>query len=396
MDAKAIKKSLSFLNKIFIVVVVFDILLCWHKGDTDLMMSSVYFLLGLVIARIFIQFEKQELATLCISYTLYFIGFYHVVVVGNHATCYFILIAIPIVGPLMLERNISRYLLFFSSFLLFPLCNYLSGFGLFDNYFFYYGLIPSFISVMYFSKILNEANEEKSLLIEQLKDKNEEILLYSNIMSHDLKAPLRSITGFSELLLKKHPEMSDGDKKLFTYIIDGVNSMRDLINDLLLYSKSNSEEIKLDTINLENLVDEVLATFKFELDDRQVEISKNELGSLLAHKDSLFLVLQNMISNSIKYQPKDENHIPKIKIQHLKEKLKDQIIISDNGIGLEISNKGEIFKPFKRLHSKRDYEGTGLGMSIVSKLIEKHNGIIKVDSEINKGTRFTIELPGAI
>lgn len=359
------------------------------------MLSSIYFLIGLVLARVLIKFEKQELATLCISFTLYFIGFFHVIVIGNHATCYFILIAVPIVGPLMLELQISRFLLFFSSMVLFPLCNYFSGFTLFQNYFFYYGLFPSFLSVLYFTKILKEVNEEKNLLIEQLKDKNEEILLYSNIMSHDLKAPLRSISGFSELLLKKHPDMSEGDKKLFSYIITGVDSMRNLINDLLLYSKSNSEDIKLDTINLENLLDEVLATFQFELQDRQVEITKTDLGNFTGHKDSIFLVLQNMISNSIKYQPKDKEHIPKINIQHLKENQKDQIIISDNGIGLEIDQAKDIFKPFKRLHSKREYEGTGLGMSIVSRLIEKHKGVIKVDSEVNRGTKFTIELPMA-
>lgn len=396
MDSKTIKKSLSFLNKIFIVLVVFDIVLCWYKGDKDLMFSSVYFLIGLLFARVLIKFEKQELATLCISFTLYFIGFYHVIVLNNHTTLYFILIAIPIVGPLMLQYQVSRFLLFFTSLLLFPVCNYYSGFALFENYFFFYGLIPSFISVLYFTKILKDVSEEKNVLIEQLKDKNEEILLYSNIMSHDLKAPLRSITGFSELLLKKHPDMSDGDKKLFSYIISGVDSMRNLINDLLLYSKSNSEDIKLETVNLENLVEEVLSTFKFELENKRVEITKKDLGNLMGHKDSLFLVLQNMISNSIKYQPKDEAHIPKINIEHLKEDHTDQIIISDNGIGLETSKAKDIFTPFKRLHSKRDYEGTGLGMSIVSRLIEKHKGIISVDSEVNKGTKFTIELPAAV
>ena len=230
MEAKEIKKSLNFLNIIFIVLVSLDILICFINDDLLLMLSSVYFLIGLLISRFLIKLEKIELGTLTIAFTLYFIGFYHVIVLGNQATCYFILIAVPIIGPLMLEKQSTRFLLFFSSMLLFPLCNYYSGIPLFENYFFYYGLIPSFISVLYFTKLLKEATEEKSLLIDQLKEKNDEILLYSNMMSHDLKAPLRSITGFSSLLLKKDLNLSEGDKKLFSYIIDGAEAMRNLID----------------------------------------------------------------------------------------------------------------------------------------------------------------------
>jgi len=393
IETGSLRKSVLLLNKIFMLLIVLDIGICWFAESYDFMLSSVILIIGLLLGGLLSRWSKLEYSVLMIALTFYVVGFYHVIVLDNYITCYFILLLAPILAMLLLENLYSKTLLVVASSLLFLLCNYLSGFELLDNYFFYYGLIPASLMMLDYSTKLESLNNENKKTLEKLKEKNEEILLFSNMMSHDLKAPLRSIEGFSSILQKRLPNIDERNQELFSYVIDGVKSMKKLIDDLLLYSKSSIDDYSFEELDLNQLIDNLLVSFNYDIHKSNVKININNLDIIYGHKNSLSLVFQNLISNSIKFQSKLENHIPQIDISQITSSQGYQIIISDNGIGIEAEKIEEIFIPFRRFHSSSQYEGTGLGMSIVSKVIEKHNGTIKVKSKIGEGTTFDILLP---
>lgn len=262
---------------------------------------------------------------------------------------------------------------------------------LLSNYFFYFGLIPSTFTFLHFYEKLNNVTLEKNDLIKDLKERNEEMILYNNMMSHDLKAPLRSINGFAGIL--KNSITNERDKELFNFIIKGGESMSNLIDDLLLYSRSTLEEYEFDVVNIKDVIDEVLIHFKFELEEQNAIIECSGLRSVYANRKTISLVFQNLISNALKYQPKINKQQPLIKITQIAEKGKTKILVNDNGIGIEERHLKRLFNPFVRLHSAHEYDGTGLGLSMVKKIIDKHNGNISVDSKVGAGSTFTIVLP---
>jgi len=313
--------------------------------------------------------------------------------VDDYNTCYFILIVAPIITSLLLQNIYNKVGLIISSSLLFLLCNYLSGLHLFANYFFFYGLIPSSILMIHFYNKLKKLTTENNRLIAELKEKNEETILFSNMMTHDIKAPLRNIKGFSSILEKRLTGLSPTDTEMFSFITQGVDALQKLIDNLLNYSKFSVDNYTLKEVDLEQLIDKLLLTFNYDIDNKNVVIVKSNLSEIHGHEESLFLVFQNLISNAIKYQPKDESHQPLIEIIQTVEQDKNIVFVKDNGIGIDKQKFEEVFMPFKRFHNSSEYEGTGLGMSIVNKVIEKHNGEIAIQSELGKGSTFAISLP---
>ena len=357
------------------------------------MISSLLLISGILASKILFKYDKYEQGIIFLALVFYLIGFYHVLAVGNYHTCYFILMVVPIIASLLLENLYAKIILIISSSLLFLFCNYLLGFPIFENYFFFYGLIPSSALMIHFYNKLMELATEKNMLIKELKEKNEEMSLFSNMMSHDLKAPLKNIGGFNQLLQKKLTGLSPEDLKLFSFINQGVDTLKKLIDNLLHYSRFSGDNYVFKEVDLEPLINKLLLNFKYDITNQNVTIVKSGLSTIHGHEESLLLVFQNLISNAIKYQPKDELHTPHIEIRQKRVQDKNIILIKDNGIGIDQNKFDEIFMPFKRFHASSEYEGTGLGMSIVNKVIEKHNGKIEVKSELGKGSTFSISLP---
>ncbi len=260
--------------------------------------------------------------------------------------------------------------------------------------------VPAFICCFFLNDLLERlhsalraSNIEKGKLLEKLKDQNKELILFNNMMGHDLKAPLRAIDGFSELLQQNLDTTKKEDKENLDYIIQGVADMNDLINNLLYHSKISNSELTFSEFNFEDQINSLISNFHFDIKKQNIQFIKNNLGLVYGDKNSLYHLFQNLISNSIKFQPIDQNHQPTIEISQIKNSEYNIIIVKDNGIGMKESDIKIIFKPFKRLHSSSKYNGTGLGMSIVNRIVEKHQGNIKVESEINVGSTFTISLP---
>lgn len=387
-----ILRVVRVLNIIFIILMSADSLICFLRGNFVYLYPSLLLLGGLLISRIILISNNSDFATFVTLISFHIVGFYHAFYIGNYITCYFILLVAPLLGIFVYKDNKIKILTTALSCLLFPLCNYTVGIPIFSNYFFYFGLIPSVITLYYFNERIAILTKEKNILINDLKNKNDEIILYTDMMSHDLKAPLRSMNGFAGILKKRINNLNEEDKEILDFIIRGGQSMTHLIDDILLYSKSSLEEYEFEEFNLDALIDSILHSFKYDIENNDVQIEKNNLGKIIANKKTMSLVFQNLISNAMKYQPKEDEHKPKIIINQIKEKDNTIVSVEDNGIGMNKDELKEVFSPFVRLHSSQEYEGTGLGLSIVHKIIEKHNGNINVESKEGKGTKFNIQL----
>lgn len=217
-----------------------------------------------------------------------------------------------------------------------------------------------------------------------------ELKQFAFISSHDLQEPLRAISSYIQLLQKKYKGKIDQEAEDFIkYSIQGVNRLQSLIEDLLVYSNLIQREVVAKTINLNDIIPYVLGELKTDIEKSNAVISFSDLPVIMGNSSEMILLFKNLISNSIKYSIID----PKI---HIKCDLKhgDWIIkIKDNGIGIKKDYFDKIFLMFQRLHSREEYPGTGMGLAICKKIVERHKGNIWLKSELGKGTEFIFSLP---
>ncbi|WP_299247149.1 HAMP domain-containing sensor histidine kinase [uncultured Aquimarina sp.] len=240
---------------------------------------------------------------------------------------------------------------------------------------------------------LKEKYEERKIYAEQIDEKNQELVMFSQCMSHDLKSPLNNIKSFASLLqnnIEKESNLEE-NKKFLNFISESAISMSELINDLLMYSNIENYDYSKEIVDLNSLIDEVLSLFQFDLDQNKVEINVEKLPSIQGNNFILNIVFQNLISNAIKYQPKDTTaHHPIINIFSKTDDISSYIYIQDNGIGIEEEYIENLFTPFKRSHNSSEYQGTGLGMYICQRIIKKHNGKIQLKSTSIEGSTFEL------
>jgi len=386
-------RTLNILNTAFVIALILDSILCALTGRWYFMYSSLFLLCGLLLSKIALSQNKNEFASLIVAISFYIAAVYHALVLDNLMTSYFILLCAPIILVVLLNRLYYKIWMLLLSVTLFFVCNFLAGVKLFDNYFFFIGLFPCFFAMLYFYNRLEQLTKEKNELIKQKEESNKEKILYAQMMSHDLKAPLRTICGFSQLLQKK-AQYNEKDKQMFTFIIKATISMESLINDLLDYSKADSNIYKLDKIYTEDLLKESLSIFSLDIKQEKLQIETKNLSNIWANKEAIVTVLQNLISNSLKYKPLDDpKHLVKINIEQKEKTDFSEIIFKDNGVGIEKENIPHLFKPFKRFHTSNEYEGTGLGLSICKKILQKHNGDIEVLHSNDFGTTFVLRFP---
>ena len=245
---------------------------------------------------------------------------------------------------------------------------------------------------------LNNKNEE----LEQL---NKKLQSFAYISSHDLQEPLRKIQTFATRIIEKEVNnLSDNGKDVFNRMQKAAHRMQTLIQDLLTYSRTNTEERKFENTNLNRIVDEVREDLLEELTSKHATIETTVLCEANTIPFQFRQLMHNLIGNSLKFaNPKRPPHI-KIESKIAKgsefnnDKLLPEnkyclIIVTDNGIGFEQQYNEKIFEIFQRLHGKNDYDGTGIGLSIVKKIVENHHGIITATGELHKGATFEIYIP---
>ncbi len=252
---------------------------------------------------------------------------------------------------------------------------------------------------------VEERTAELNSKNEQLETLNKELQSFAYISSHDLQEPLRKIQTFSTRILEsEESKLSDDGKDMFKRMQNAAKRMQALIEDLLAYSHTNSEERKFENTDLKKIVEEVRDDLKEELNDKHATIKAIELCEVHIIRFQFRQLLHNLIGNSLKFA--HPQHPPHIKIEGeiakgikfnneklLPEKKYCHISISDNGIGFEQKYSEKIFEVFQRLHGKEEYNGTGIGLAIVKKIVENHNGIITATGELNKGATFEIYIP---
>lgn len=236
--------------------------------------------------------------------------------------------------------------------------------------------------------------EEMNGLIEDLKRSNDELEQFAYVASHDLQEPLRTIASFTQLLERRYKGKFDSDADEFmNYIIDASIKMKDQIEGLLEFSRVATREKTFKQVNMDVILNQAICSLKTLIEENNAKITHNSLPELMGDADQLQRVFQNIISNAIKF--KKENEPPKIHISVQKDEENNEYIfkVTDNGIGMESQYAERIFVIFKRLHTQDEYKGTGIGLSIVKRIIERHNGKIWVESELGKGATFYFTLP---
>lgn len=253
------------------------------------------------------------------------------------------------------------------------------------------------------SKLLQTQNEILQATEITLENKNKELNKYiesniqleqfAHIASHDLKSPIRGILSFSKLLkIKSKGSFDEKQNEYLDFIISSSKKMSNLVNDLLSFSIVNSQSLNITAFEFDKLMEVSMNNLEYEIKNNKAIINITS-NSKVIQGDFIKLrqVFQNLISNSLKFVEKGK--IPQIDIE-LKGVGDDwYITLTDNGIGIKEEFKDRIFQVYERLHSDKSYEGTGMGLSICKRVVEKHRGVISVDSEEGKGSTFTICIP---
>lgn len=239
----------------------------------------------------------------------------------------------------------------------------------------------------------------------QLEKMNKELQSFAYISSHDLQEPLRKIQTFaSRILDKEHDTLSESGKDSFRRMQTSAQRMQVLIQDLLAYSRTSTTERTFETTRLNAIVNEVLEDLKEELETNRATIYVPELGTLDVIPFQFRQLMLNLIGNSLKFSHPARPVVIDIKcevahgIQFKNEKLLPHkkyyhISVSDNGIGFDQEYSHRIFEVFQRLHGKSEYKGTGIGLSIVKKIVENHDGVITATGNTDTGATFDIYIP---
>ena len=230
----------------------------------------------------------------------------------------------------------------------------------------------------------------------KLEVSNKNLEEFAYVASHDLQEPLRKIQAFGELLNTNLNGEIEGENRMFLdRMINAAGRMQKLINDLLSFSRISTRTNPHESINLEELIKEVTSDLEIAIQESKATISVEALPTIHADPMQIRQLFQNLIGNALKFRAKDRPPVITIKSINEDDITKGfcRIALSDNGIGFDPKFAERIFQVFERLHTKQDYQGTGIGLAICKKIVERHGGSIRAKSTENTGTTFFIDLP---
>ncbi|MBO9205140.1 MULTISPECIES: sensor histidine kinase [Niastella] len=249
---------------------------------------------------------------------------------------------------------------------------------------------------------VEERTRDLTQLNKDLENRNAELAQYAYLASHDLQEPLRKIITFIKIIDEKYLAGIPEAKEEMTKVITSSERMRNLINALLSYSKLSSVSYYT-LVNLNDVIKDALADLELPIKEKKARILVSTLPEVEAISAQMRQLFQNLLSNALKFSKTTTQPEIKITSEPVNELSLDapsvntgnyiRIHVRDNGIGLDESYIDKIFVIFQRLHGKTQYEGTGIGLAIVKKIVEKHNGLIGVKSHEGEGATFTIVLP---
>ncbi|NOU86591.1 response regulator [Paenibacillus sp. LMG 31460] len=242
---------------------------------------------------------------------------------------------------------------------------------------------------------LNRRNKELEAIQSELERSNESLREFAQVVSHDLKNPLNVITGLSELLIARHSaDMTPKGKEYMNQISATADRMNHLITDLLSYAQLNAKSVTFGNVDLNEVVMNVISDLSSTIEHNEGQvIIQDRLPIIQADATQMYQLFQNIIANGLKYRRKEQSPIIQISLLEGNEPDTFVIQIQDNGIGMKNEDIPSIFTPFKRLDNAKAYEGTGLGLATVQKIIERHDGLMEVESILGERSTFRVHLP---
>lgn len=249
------------------------------------------------------------------------------------------------------------------------------------------------LTIQQLHRQLTEQNAQLQKLNEELTRSNAELEQFAYIASHDLQSPLQAIVGYARILGWKYEKNLDDDaKRYIERIMNAGWRMTQLIEDLLAYSRVGTRTQEFKPTDCNTVLEEALGNLREEISSCGANITYSDLPAVMADRTQLMRLFQNLVSNAIKFRRPEVP--PTIEITAQPKNNDEWLIeVRDNGIGIEPENFERIFEIFQRLHSYNDYPGTGIGMTICKKIVERHGGRIWVESQIGVGTTFYFTIP---
>ena len=236
---------------------------------------------------------------------------------------------------------------------------------------------------------LRKSDARLQKAVRELASSNKDLRQFAYAASHDLQEPLRKITSFSQLLSEEIGDELSGDGRIFlNYVLDGSKRMRQLVKDLLAYS-SLSGEMKIESVDLNSSVREALDNLQLMVDEAGAVVTCDPLPTVRGEKAPMTLLVQNLLSNGIKYC----EGTPEVHVGTVEDPDNWTLFVRDNGIGIEETYFEQIFGVFKRLHGKESYSGTGIGLAICHRIVERLSGEIRVESRVGEGTTIWVSIP---
>ena len=240
-------------------------------------------------------------------------------------------------------------------------------------------------------QLAESLEEQVAECTEELARSNKELEEFAHIASHDLQEPLLMVSSYTQLLERRHKDKRDSDANEFiAYAVDGAKRMQTQINDLLAYSRVTTQGHSFEATSCSDIFETAVSNLAASIEETGAMVTRDPLPILPADASQLVSVFQNLIGNGIKYRG---DQPPRIHVSAVESGHEWVFSLKDNGIGIEAEFPERIFVIFQRLHGKTKYAGTGIGLAICKKVIERHGGRIWVESEPEKGSTFYFTLP---
>ena len=254
--------------------------------------------------------------------------------------------------------------------------------------------LPAYHRIYGACRDITERKHAEQALVKKSEDlarSNADLAQFAYVASHDLQEPLRTITRFVQLLEKRYQGKLDQDADEFIgFIVGGTKRMQQIINDLLAYSRVNTRREPPNIVKIDDEIQRAMQNINYVLEESGGTIIYGEMPSIIADESQMTQLFQNMIGNALKFRGEEA---PRVEISAVRKGDDWIFSVRDNGIGIDPQYKDRIFEIFQRLHTCEEYPGTGIGLAIAKKIVERHQGHIWVDSQPGKGSTFNFTLP---
>ena len=227
----------------------------------------------------------------------------------------------------------------------------------------------------------------------RLRESNERLEQFAYAASHDLQEPLRMVSSYLQLIDRRYGDALDEDGAEFLeYAVDGAERMREMIDGLLEYSRIETQGDPFEPVDLDAVLEDVRDDLRLQIDETDAEISIEPLPTVEGDPSQLRQVFQNLLSNAIAYSGDAR---PRVRIDAERRGRMWSISVRDDGVGIDPGEQDRIFEVFQRLHGREEHDGTGIGLALCQRIVERHGGTIRVDSEPGEGSTFSVALPAA-